>query len=117
MARFVISTVGRGRLQFQLFTDEGGLILTGVGYDTKLSCRGDIRSVKRNAKNYTRYERKYNRLKSEHFFKMTDKGDFYIGNSPGFSDETQLELCIISVMKNAGDAEVEDRTLRPRPSR
>lgn len=117
MARFVISKVGRGRLQFQLFTSEGDLILTGVGYATMLSCRGDIRSVKRNAKNYTRYERKYNRLKSEHFFKMTDKGDFHIGTSPGFADETKLELGIISVMKNAGDAEVEESTVRPSPAR
>ena len=84
-------------------------ILTSETYETKASAQGGIDSVRRNATEDARYERKTARDGSP-YFTLTAPNGQVIGTSEMYSSTTARDNGIASVKENAPNATVIDRT-------
>ena len=58
MGKFVITKRSNGEFQFNLKAGNGQTILSSEGYSSKSGCTNGIESVKKNATDYNRYDRK-----------------------------------------------------------
>ena len=58
MGKFIITKRVNGEFQFSLKAGNGETILSSEGYTTKSNCQNGIDSVKRNAADDNRYDRK-----------------------------------------------------------
>ncbi|MFZ6001448.1 MAG: YegP family protein [Bacteroidota bacterium] len=106
MGKFVISTRSNGEFQFNLKADNNQVILTSEGYTTRAACEKGIESVKVNAPDDNRYERKRS-ANDKHFFNLKAANNQVIGTSEMYESSTGMENGIASVMRNAPDATVE----------
>ena len=94
-----------GEHRFRLKAGNGETILTSEGYSEKTGCANGIESVRRNATNPDRFEKK-----------TTDGGKFrfnlkaanhqVIGTSQNYDSESGRDNGIASVGRNAPDAKV-----------
>ena len=109
MGKFVISTRKNGEFQFNLKAGNGQTILASEGYTTKAACENGIESVKSNASDDARYERKTS-ANGKPYFNLKAKNGQIIGNSELYESESGRENGIESVKKNAADAETVDET-------
>lgn len=107
MGKFVISTRKNGEFQFNLKADNGQVILTSEGYTTKAACENGIESVKKNASDDARYERKKS-SNEKHYFNLKAANSQVIGTSEMYESSTAMENGIASVKKNAPGAAVEE---------
>jgi uncharacterized protein YegP (UPF0339 family) len=107
MGKFVISTRKNGEFQFNLKADNGQVILTSEGYTTKAACENGIESVKKNAGDDARYERKKS-SNEKHYFNLKAANSQVIGTSEMYESSTAMENGIASVKKNAPGAAVEE---------
>ncbi len=105
MGKFVISTRKNGEFQFNLKATNGQVILSSEGYTTKAACENGIESVKKNAPEDARYERKEAANGKFHFNLKAANGQV-IGSSQMYQSEDSRDNGIESVKKNAPDAEV-----------
>jgi uncharacterized protein YegP (UPF0339 family) len=109
MGKFVITKRKDGEFQFNLKAGNGQVILTSEGYSTKAACENGIDSVKKNAPDDARYERKTSANGKPHFNLKAANGQV-IGNSELYESEASRDNGIESVKNNAPDAEVADET-------
>lgn len=109
MATFVITTRRNGEYQFNLNASNGQTILSSEGYASKSSCNDGIASVKRNAPDDDRYERK-TATNGKHFFTLKATNGQVIGTSELYESASSREGGIDSVKRNAPDATVDDQT-------
>lgn len=109
MGKFVITTRSNGDFQFNLKAGNGEVILTSQGYSSKSSCNNGIESVKKNAPDDNRYERKTASNDKEYFVLKAGNGEI-IGNSQMYESASGRDNGIESVKKNAPDADVDDQT-------
>lgn len=109
MGKFVIKTRSNGEYQFNLHADNGQSILHSEGYSNKAGCENGIESVKKNAGDDSRYERKTSTNGKFHFNLKAGNGQI-IGSSELYESEAGRDNGIESVKKNAPDAKVEDTT-------
>lgn len=109
MGKFIITTRKNGECQFNLAAGNGQTILTSEGYSSKSSCMNGVESVKKNAGDDSRYERKEAK-NGQHFFNLKAGNGQVIGSSEMYTSASGMENGIESVKKNAPDAEVDDRT-------
>lgn len=109
MGKFVIKTRKDGEFQFNLKAGNGQDILVSEGYSTKASCNNGIESVKKNAPNDDRYERKTS-SNSKFYFTLKATNGQVIGQSEMYESKASMENGIESVKKNAPDAEVVDQS-------
>ena len=58
MGKFVIAKRKNGEFQFNLKAGNGEIILTSEGYVTRAGCNTGIESVKKNAQEDSKFERK-----------------------------------------------------------
>lgn len=107
MGKFVISIRKNGEFQFNLKADNGQVILTSEGYTTKAACENGIESVKKNAGDDARYERKKS-SNEKHYFNLKAANSQVIGTSEMYESSTAMENGIASVKKNAPGAAVEE---------
>ncbi|CCH56310.1 protein of unknown function DUF1508 [Fibrisoma limi BUZ 3] len=105
MGKFVISTRKNGEYQFQLKAGNGQVILVSEGYTSMSSCENGIESVKKNAPNDDRYERRTTESGKFRFNLKAGNGQV-IGTSETYESESGRDNGIESVKKNAPDAEV-----------
>ena len=105
MGKFVIFTRKNGEFQFNLKATNGQVILSSEGYTTKAACENGIESVKKNAPEDARYERKEAANGKFHFNLKAANGQV-IGSSQMYQSEDSRDNGIESVKKNAPDAEV-----------
>lgn len=106
MGKFVISTRKNGEFQFNLKAENGQVILTSEGYTTKAACENGIESVKKNAGDDARYDRKKS-ANEKHYFNLKAANSQVIGTSEMYESSTAMENGIASVKKNAPGATVE----------
>lgn len=106
MGKFVISTRTNGEFQFNLKADNGQVILTSEGYTTKAACENGIESVKKNASDDARYDRKKS-TNGKNYFNLKAANSQIIGTSEMYESSTAMETGIASVKKNAPGATVE----------
>lgn len=103
MAKFEIYQKKSGEFYFRLKAGNGETILTSEGYVSKGGCKNGIESVKKNAKDEARFDRK----ESSHgkpFFNLIAGNNEIIGSSEMYEAVASRENGIKSVMKNAPSA-------------
>jgi len=98
-----------GEFRFRLTAKNGQNILASEGYKTKASCMNGIESVKKNAGNSDRFEKK--KTPSGKFsFSIKAANSQIIGTSQSYASESGRNNGIESVQNNAADAGIDDQT-------
>ena len=105
MGKFVITTRKNGEFQFNLKATNGQVILSSEGYTTMAACKNGIESVKRNAPEDARYERKES-ANGKFYFNLKATNGQVIGSSQMYQSEDSRDNGIESVKRNAPEAEV-----------
>lgn len=109
-AKFELKSAGNGKqFLFNLKAGNGEIILTSELYEAKTSAQNGIESVKKNAPEDGRYERKTAKDGSPFFVLKASNGQ-PIGKSELYSSTSAMENGIASVKKNAPAAAVDDKT-------
>ena len=109
MGKFEITTRKNGEFQFNLKASNGQVILSSQGYKTKASCLNGVESVKKNAQDEARFEKKV-ASNGKPFFNLLATNGQIIGSSQMYASDPTMEQGIASVMKNAPDAPVVEVT-------
>ncbi|MCH2224068.1 MAG: YegP family protein [Crocinitomicaceae bacterium] len=104
MGKFEIKKAKNDQYHFNLKAGNGQVILTSEMYTTKAACENGIESVKKNADNDDRYERKEAKNGKFHF-NLKAGNHQIIGSSQMYADTSGMDNGIESVKKNAPDAE------------
>lgn len=107
MSKFVITRSSNGEFRFKLKAGNGEPILVSEGYSTKANCLNGIESVKVNAVNDSRYDRRTAKDGSYYFNLKASNGQV-IGTSEMYKSESGRDGGIESVKKNAPLAEIEE---------
>lgn len=107
--KFEVKATKNGQFQFNLKAANGEIILTSETYKSKDSALDGIASVRKNAADDKRFERKVN-TKGENYFSLTATNGQNLGRSESYSSVASMENGIASVKKNAADAKVADMT-------
>lgn len=103
--KFVIKTAKNGKFFFSLKASNGQIILSSEMYDSRKAADNGVASVKKNAANAARFERKKSN-KGEDYFVLKAANGEPIGKSETYSSARSMENGIASVMKNAPGAPV-----------
>jgi uncharacterized protein YegP (UPF0339 family) len=106
-AKFEIKKAAGEQFMFNLKAVNGEIILTSETYGQKRSAEQGIASVKANAGDDSRFERKTAKDDSPYFVLKAANGEV-IGKSEMYSSVAAMEKGIASVAKNAVDAEIVD---------
>ena len=106
-AKFEIKAGRTGKFRFNLKASNGQVILTSEAYDTRGAASKGIQSVKKNAVNDKRFERKTAKDGSAYFVMKAANGE-PIGKSEMYRTSRSMENGIVSVGKNAPEAPVVD---------
>ena len=109
MGKFVVLTRKNGEFQFNLKAGNGEIILTSEGYSAKASCLNGIESVRKNAADDNRFERKEAK-NGKFLFNLKASNGQVIGNSELYESASGRDKGIESVKRNAPDAAVDDQT-------
>ncbi len=91
---------------FRLKASNGEIILASEGYTGKQGCQNGIDSVKGNAPDDSRYERKKNGL--SYTFNLKANNAEIIGRSESYTSKQGRENGISSVKQNAPNAPIVD---------
>ena len=106
--KFVLKKASNGQFHFNLQASNGQVILSSETYKEKRGAEGGIASVRANAPDDGRYERKDSG--NQYFFVLKASNGQTIGRSELYKTKTSMENGIESVKKNAPDAKVDDQT-------
>ena len=106
---FDLKQGGNGQFMFNLKAGNGEVILTSELYKQKQSAIAGIDSVKANAGDDTRYERKTAK-NGQPFFVLTATNGQTIGKSEMYSSVSAMENGIQSVKNNGPEAPIADST-------
>ena len=98
-----------GEYRFRLKAGNGEIILASEGYVQKASAENGIASVKSNAPNDDRYERKETKS-GGYMFNLKASNGQVIGTSESYTTASGRDNGIESVKRNAPDARIEDLT-------
>ena len=110
--KFEIKLGKTGKFRFNLKASNGQIILSSEAYDSRSSATKGITSVKKNAQNEKRFERKTAKDGSSYFVMKAANGE-PIGKSEMYTTARAMENGIASVGKNAPDAPVADGDPKP----
>lgn len=105
MGKFVIKTGTNGQYYFSLKAENGQKILSSEGYKTKTACQNGIDSVKANAKDDSKYDRKTS-TNGKYYFNLKATNGQIIGTSEMYENSSGMENGIASVKSNAPGASV-----------
>ncbi len=105
--KFEIRAGKTGKFRFNLKATNGQIILTSEAYDSRKGAEGGIASVRKNAANDGRFERKTAKDGSSYFVLKAANGE-PIGKSEMYKTKRSMESGIASVGKNAPDAMIAD---------
>jgi uncharacterized protein YegP (UPF0339 family) len=109
MGKFEITVRKDGEFQFNLKAGNGQVILTSEGYSSKSGCLNGVESVRKNAQDDSKFERKTAKNGKPYFNLKATNGQI-IGNSEMYESEASRENGIESVKKNAPEAEISDNS-------
>jgi uncharacterized protein YegP (UPF0339 family) len=98
-----------GEFRFRLKAGNGENILASEGYKDKSSAENGIASVKKNAGDDARYERK-DSSSGKPMFNLKAANYQVIGTSEMYESASARDNGIESVKKNAPDAKIDDQT-------
>lgn len=106
---FELKSSAGGKYMFNLKAGNSQVILTSETYSNKAGAQSGIDSVKANAPNDARFERKTAKDNSPYFVLKAANGE-PIGKSEMYSSASAMENGIASVKTNAPTAAVKDLT-------
>ena len=103
--KFVVGRRSNGDFQFTLCASNGQTILVSEGYSSRENCLNGIESVRTNAGDATRFER---RVSSDNrpYFVLKSRNHQIIGQSQMYSDDDALVNGMASVGNHALSADV-----------
>lgn len=107
--KFEIYNDKANEFRFRLKAGNGQTILASEGYTAKSGCTNGIDSVKSNAPNDARYERKQT-TSGKYMFNLKSTNGQVIGTSESYETAAARDNGIESVKTNAPTAEVFDLT-------
>lgn len=107
MGKFVIKTGKDGQFRFNLKASNGQTILSSEAYKTKAACTNGIASIKTNAADDGKYERKTS-TNGKHYFNLKATNGQVIGTSELYESLASAENGIASVKNNAPEATTEE---------
>lgn len=96
-----------GDYRFRLKAGNGEIILSSEGYSSKAACMNGVESVKKNAPDDARYEKK-DTASGKFMFNLKAANHQVIGSSQSYKSASGRDNGIESVKKNAADAAVVD---------
>jgi uncharacterized protein len=105
--KFVIRLAKDGQFYFTLFSDSGQKLLMSEMYRAKASAYNGITSIQKNASDVKRYDRLVAR-NGKNYFTLKAANHEIIGMSDFFDNEGTRDLAILTVMRCAPDANVEE---------
>ncbi|HMQ04744.1 MAG TPA: YegP family protein [Pyrinomonadaceae bacterium] len=105
--KFEIKTGKSGKVHFNLKASNGQVILTSETYGDRKGAETGIASVRKNAANDGRFERKTAKDGSPYFVLKASNGE-PIGKSEMYKTAKSMENGVASVKKNAPDAPIVD---------
>jgi uncharacterized protein YegP (UPF0339 family) len=105
--KFEIKEATGGKFRFNLKAGNGQIILTSETYESKQGAEKGIESVRKNAPDDNRYERKTAKNDEAYFVLKAGNGE-QLGRSETYSSTSAMENGIESVKKNAPDALIVD---------
>ena len=108
-AKFELYTDNAGEFRFRLKAGNGENILASEGYKAKSSAENGIASVKTNAADEARFEKKET-AGGKFMFNLKSTNGQVVGTSQSYASASSRDGGIESVMKNAPGAEVSDIT-------
>ena len=108
-AKFVIKKASDGQFLFHLKAGNGEIILRSELYKTKASAENGVASVRKNAPDDARYERK-TASNGQFMFNLKAGNHEIIGTSELYKAEASRENGIASVKQNAPDAALDDQS-------
>ncbi len=106
---FELKSAAAGAFSFNLKAANHQVILTSEIYTTKAAAEGGIESVKKNAADDARYQRKVAKDNSPYFLLTAGNGQT-IGKSEMYASASAMDSGIASVKANAPAAAVKDLT-------
>jgi uncharacterized protein len=106
--KFTLKKARNGEIYFNLHATNGEIILSSETYKSKAGAANGIESVRTNAPDDGRYERKQSG--AQHYFVLKAGNRQVIGRSEMYTTPGAMEKGIASVKKNAPGAKVEDLT-------
>lgn len=107
--KFQLKKAANGEFHFNLLAGNGQVILQSETYKAKPSALNGIESIKKNATDDARYERKTAANGKFHFVLKATNGQV-IGQSQMYASEATMNNGIESVKTNAPDAPLDDLT-------
>jgi uncharacterized protein len=107
--KFEIYNDKAGEFRFRLKAGNGEIILASEGYKARAGVDNGVASVKKNASDDDRYERKETKS-GKHMFNLKASNGQVIGTSESYESTGGRDNGIESVKKNAPDADVKDLT-------
>ena len=107
--KFQIFTGKSGQYYFRLRAGNGEPVLASEGYSSKSGAKNGIESVKRNARNDARYERKV-ASNGKFFFNLEAGNREIIGKSEMYNSKRSRDNGIEVIKRIAPSAPVEDAT-------
>lgn len=105
-----------GDYRFRLKAGNGEIILSSEGYSSKAACMNGVESVKKNAADYARYEKKET-ASGKFMFNLKAANHQVIGSSQTYKSASGRDNGIESVKKNAVEAIVLEQHEIPKTSR
>jgi uncharacterized protein YegP (UPF0339 family) len=105
--KFQIKADENGKFYFNLKAGNGQIILTSQLYESKQGAEKGIESVRKNAPDDNRYERKTAKNDAPYFVLKAGNNQI-IGRSELYSSASAMENGIASVRNNAPEAEIVD---------
>ncbi len=108
--KFEIKQSTSGKFHFNLKAGNGQIILSSEMYESKAACENGIASIKKNAGDEGRYDRRVSEKGDPYFVLKAGNGQ-EIGRSETYQGgQAAMENGIKSVMTNAPEADVVDTT-------
>ena len=105
--KFEIKQSKNGKFHFNLKAGNGQIILSSEMYESRGACENGIESIKKNAGNEARFEKRSSSKGDPYFILKAGNGQ-EIGRSEMYSSAAACQNGIDSVQKNAPDATVVD---------
>ena len=110
MAKFQLKKASNGQFFFTLHADNGEKILTSETYKAKPGALNGIESVKKNAPDDARYERKVSKG-GKPYFVVKARNNEVIGTSEEYSGESARDDGIAAVKSAAPMAPTDDQAM------
>jgi len=106
---FVIEQSAKGKFRFNLRAGNHQVILSSEQYESKAGAENGIESVRQNAADDARFDRRTAKDGSPYFVLKAKNGEI-IGKSEMYTTASSREKGILSTRANAKTAKVIDRT-------